>query len=81
VAIGVDLAALRLRRTEPDLARPYRMPLFPLPALAGLAINTILLLALVREDPLHTLTAVGLSAAVGAAYFVRGRLSASGAAA
>ena len=81
VAIGVDLAALRLRRTEPDLARPYRMPLFPLPALAGLAINSLLLLALVREDPLHTLTAVGLSAAVGAVYFVRGRLGARGAAA
>ncbi len=74
VAIGVDLAALRLRRTEPDLPRPYRMPFFPLPALTGLAINGALLMALVHEDPQHSLSAVVLSAAIGVVYFVRARL-------
>lgn len=39
INISVDLAALGLRRSEPDLARPYRMPFFPWPPLAGIAIN------------------------------------------
>jgi hypothetical protein len=55
------------------------MPLFPLPALLGLAINTALLIALVREDPAHSLTAVGLLAAIGAVLVVRRRLSPRGA--
>jgi APA family basic amino acid/polyamine antiporter len=57
VNISVDLSALGLRRKEPDLPRPYRMPLFPLPPLAGIAINVAVLAALVSEEPVTTLTA------------------------
>jgi APA family basic amino acid/polyamine antiporter len=81
VGMGVDVSALRLRRSEPELERPYRMPLFPLPALLGLAINTALLIALVREDPLHSLTAVGILAAIGLVLLARRRFSPRGAAA
>ncbi len=58
INISVDLAALGLRRSEPNLPRPYRMPFFPLPPLAGIAINLVVLVALVREDPAHTLVAI-----------------------
>ena len=58
INIAVDLAALGLRRSEPGLARPYRMPFFPLPPLAGIAINLVILIALVREDPANTLVGI-----------------------
>lgn len=71
--VATDLAVIRLRIHEPDLPRPFRMPLFPLPALLGLAINIALLLALVIEDPLHSLIALGLLLGIGACYCVRSR--------
>jgi len=70
VCMGVDLSALWLRRTEPELERPYRMPFFPLPPLLGLAINTALLIALINEDPLHSLTGLAILTAVGASYLL-----------
>jgi APA family basic amino acid/polyamine antiporter len=70
VCMGVDLAALWLRRTEPDLDRPYRMPFFPLPPLLGLAINTALLIALTLEDPLHSLTGMAMLVAIAAGYLL-----------
>jgi basic amino acid/polyamine antiporter, APA family len=65
INIAVDLSALGLRRSEPALERPYRMPLFPLPPLLGIAINLAVLAALFREDPTNSLLAV--AAPVGAA--------------
>jgi APA family basic amino acid/polyamine antiporter len=70
INIGVDLAALTLRRTEPDLRRPYRMPVFPLPPLIGLAINAALLFAIVREDPPHSLFALAAPLAIGGVYWL-----------
>ena len=79
INISVDLAALGLRHSEPDLKRPYRMPFFPLPPLAGIAINLAILIALMREDPTNTL--VGLVSPVVAAlvYLVIHRLRSQGA--
>lgn len=65
INMATDLAALGLRRSEPDLPRPYRMPFFPLPPLAGIAINLTILIALLREDPVHTV--IGIVAPVFAA--------------
>jgi len=52
VAMGVcvNAAAIAIRLREPELDRPYRMPLFPLPALFSLAVNAALLVAFVYED-------------------------------
>jgi APA family basic amino acid/polyamine antiporter len=71
----VDLAALRLRRTEPALDRPYRMPLFPLPPLIGFLINAGLLYAVVSEDLPHSLMAVASLVGIGVAYAVIQRLA------
>jgi APA family basic amino acid/polyamine antiporter len=75
ISMSVDLAALRLRRTEPALDRPYSMPLFPLPPLVGLAINGGLLIAIVGEDPTHSLVALVSIVAIGSAYAVAQRLA------
>lgn len=56
------LASMRLRRTEPALARPWRMPLYPLPALIALAINLALLIAFIVEDPVHSAWSLALLA-------------------
>lgn len=68
LGIAVNSAALRLRRTEPDLARPFRIPLFPLPPLLAIAINLALLAALIYEDPLHSLEGFAVLATVGIIY-------------
>src|SRR5207244_2649126 len=65
INIAVDLAALGLRRKEPGLERPYRMPLYPLPPLLGIAINLAVLAALFHEDLLNS--ALGIVAPVVAA--------------
>ena len=50
VNIAVALSALRLRRIEPGLARPFRMPLYPLPALFAITVNLGLMTAFFYED-------------------------------
>ena len=42
--------AIRLRRLEPDLERPYQMPLYPWPALLTIAANGALLVLFVVSD-------------------------------
>ncbi|ACL62604.1 ethanolamine permease [Methylobacterium nodulans] len=49
----VSMAALfRLRRTEPNLARPYRAPLYPYAPAFALILATVCFLALVVYNPL-----------------------------
>ncbi|MBU1377535.1 MAG: APC family permease [Alphaproteobacteria bacterium] len=74
VNIAVDLAALGLRRSEPDLPRPYRMPFFPLPPLAGIAINLVILIALLSEDPTNTLVGIVTPFVAALAYLAIHRL-------
>lgn len=50
MAIAVNVAAIVLRVREPELDRPYRMPLFPLPALFAMIVNTALLIAFIYDD-------------------------------
>jgi len=46
----------RLRAREPALARPFRIPLYPLPPLLFLAANGLALVAVFRERPLTVLS-------------------------
>jgi basic amino acid/polyamine antiporter, APA family len=77
LVVVVNLAAVRLRSTEPDLPRPFRIPLYPLPAIAAIALNLALLAALVFEDPVHSLGGIAILAVIGAVYAtvhrIRGR--------
>lgn len=66
-----DLVAIRLRLREPGLHRPFRMPLFPAPAVIGFAINALLVAAIVYEDPLDSLLGIGLLVLIGVATKLR----------
>jgi len=47
----VTLSAIRLRVTEPDLPRPWRMPLFPGLAIAAAAVQLALIALVIWDDP------------------------------
>jgi APA family basic amino acid/polyamine antiporter len=70
---AVDLAAIVTRRREPDLERPFKMPLFPLPAVIGLLLNALLLAAMLVDDPFHTSAGIGAAIVLGIGYAVLGR--------
>jgi APA family basic amino acid/polyamine antiporter len=72
LGIAVNAAAIRLRRVEPDLHRPFRIPLFPLPPLLAIGINAMLLAALIFEDPLHSLQGLGFFAVTGVINWLLG---------
>lgn len=50
IFLMLSYGAMRLRRAEPDLPRPYRMPLYPLPALLCIAVNALLVAVFVVSD-------------------------------
>jgi APA family basic amino acid/polyamine antiporter len=68
LAVVVNMAAVRLRSREPNLPRPFRMPVYPLPAIAAVGLNLALLAALVVEDPMHSLGGFAFLAVIGAVY-------------
>jgi APA family basic amino acid/polyamine antiporter len=47
----VCVAAIRLRITEPDLERPWKMPLFPWPAVAAALVQGALVAVVMIDDP------------------------------
>ena len=47
----VCVSAIRLRLAEPDLPRPYRMPLFPWIAILATLVQAALIATLVLDDP------------------------------
>lgn len=70
LGIAVNAAAMRLRRVEPDLHRPFRIPLFPLPPLLAISINAALLVALIIEDPLHSSQGLAFVTVTGVIYWL-----------
>ncbi len=70
--VAVNCAVIRLRQKEPDLPRPFRIPLYPVPAILAIAINLMMLAALVFEDPVHSLTGLSMLALVGCVYWMIG---------
>lgn len=66
-----NLAAIRMRIKEPQLSRPFKMPLFPLPAVFGFGVNALLVGAVFYEDPFDSSLGVGLVLAIGAAMKLR----------
>jgi APA family basic amino acid/polyamine antiporter len=65
---SVNASAIRMRLREPALARPFRMPLFPAPAILGLVVNTALLAAVIYEDPVNSSLGIGAIALLAALY-------------
>jgi len=76
--IVVNGAVIRLRRERPDMRRPYEMPYYPVPPVMGILLNLVLtgvlVVYLVRTDPLALGLSVGWIVLGALAYFgvVRG---------
>lgn len=68
LVVVVNMAAVRLRSREPNLPRPFRIPTYPLPAIAAVGLNLALLAALVADDPAHSLGGFAFLAVVGVVY-------------
>lgn len=70
VNVLVAAAAIRLRLSEPALARPWRMPLFPLPSIVSLLINGALFGFLAYSDFANTRWSVAFILAAVPHYFL-----------
>ena len=70
--IIVNVAVIRLRRERPNMNRPYKMPFYPIPPLLGIAMNSlltvVLVVYLVRTDPVALALSVGWILLGGIAY-------------
>ena len=73
MAVAVNVAAIVVRVREPGLERPYRMPLFPLPALAAIAVNMASLAAFIYEDARTASLAFLLLAVITSVVFLAAR--------
>lgn len=66
----LSYGALKLRRTEPDLPRPYKMPFYPLPALVSMVINGILLVLFLTTDLVTSIWSIIFLALAVPLYFL-----------
>jgi APA family basic amino acid/polyamine antiporter len=73
IYVAVILAVVILRRREPSLERPYRVPFYPWPIVAALAINLTLLAVFVVQDPVNALFGFVLVAMMSLVYLLLGR--------
>jgi len=67
--IQVNLAAIALRRTHPEVTRSFLIPFFPLPALIAVAANSALVLYIISYNPVAVWTAFGWVVAGLLAYY------------
>jgi len=71
MGVAVNAAVIVMRMREPDLERPWKMPLYPLPAIIALVINATLFVVFVAEDPTTAAKAFGgLAVLVGLAWLL-----------
>lgn len=68
--IVVNLAVIKLRRSRPNMRRPFSIPLYPIPPILGIVFNLILGLFI---DPVTWGLAIGWLAVGGAVYFLFSR--------
>jgi basic amino acid/polyamine antiporter, APA family len=68
VQLVMCAAVIRLRQREPELPRPFRMPLYPWPVLLTLTLYGALAAAMIYDDPWHTLLGLGAVGIIGGIY-------------
>ena len=66
----VSLSAIRLRRTEPQLHRPWRARAYPWSIALGALLQALLLAGVVWDDPYHSLLGTSFAILVGIGYAV-----------
>ncbi|NOU30235.1 MAG: ethanolamine permease [Polyangiaceae bacterium] len=68
-----SLSMMRLRRSEPDLVRPFRVPLYPLVPIVAAALSVVCAASVVVAHPLVGLTFVGVVAVAFVRFLVARR--------
>jgi ethanolamine permease len=53
-------ALIALRRNEPELARPYRAPLYPITPIVALALSLVCMVAMTWSHPWHAAIFAGI---------------------
>ncbi|MEM9172048.1 MAG: amino acid permease [Pseudomonadota bacterium] len=71
--LGTVVGLFVLRYTEPDLARPFRVPLYPLVPIVFLALTGWTLIFVTRSEPMAALVGLGVIVAGLVFYAVAGR--------
>ncbi|WP_323674827.1 APC family permease [Halorubellus sp. PRR65] len=72
--VVVNASVIKLRRERPDMRRPYEMPFYPAPAVAGIVGNLVLGYYLVTANVATAGLAFGWLVLGGIAYVALGRL-------
>jgi amino acid transporter len=71
---GLSASALiRLRYSEPDILRPFQVPLYPLPPLMVIVVSTFIMVSSLATNPLYTVLALGFVALGMPVHFVMER--------
>lgn len=74
VLIGVAVSIIVLRWREPDLVRPYKVPLYPWLTILSILVLTAMLVIYIAQDPEHALRGFVLVGALWVLYQVGARL-------
>ena len=76
--VVVNGAVIKLHRERPDMDRPYELPYYPFPPILGIVLNlvlaVVLIVFLVRTDPLALLLSAGWLGVGAIGYMSRDRL-------
>jgi APA family basic amino acid/polyamine antiporter len=65
----LGVSVIRMRMKEPDLARPYRMPLYPLPAVVSILVNAGLAVFFIASDSVNTRWSILFVVAAAPVYY------------
>ena len=71
--VAVNAAVIKLRRTRPNMNRPYEMPFYPVPPVLGIVLNVVIGGILLTRDPVTGVLALGWLALGGVTYYLLGR--------
>ena len=56
VMLGIALAVLALRKNEPDLPRPFKVPWYPWPVYASILVQLVLLTVYIAQNPFYAVS-------------------------
>lgn len=73
VFVLVALAAIKLRKSEPDMPRPFAIPFFAFTGYLVLGFDLLLLAVFVAQDPFYSLLGLVLVAGLSASYLLLAR--------
>lgn len=73
VFVLVALAAIKLRKSEPDMPRPFAIPYFAFTGYLVLGFDLLLLAVFVAQDPFYSLLGLVLVAGLSASYLLLAR--------